>query len=298
MKFLITGGTGLIGKNIVQLLIKNNHHINILSRKKKDNSKNLSFFKWNPKRQTVDYDSINDVDVVINLAGENIFGLWTSSKKERILKSRVQSLQLLKKLIKHRPNKVKQIISASAIGIFPNSQEAVYDEDSELKGKTFLANIVEQWEKEIESFKEFRIAVTTIRIGMVFSELGGIIKVLRFILNSRILFLVGNGNQKISWIHIEDLSEIFYKLSLKNYNGLIHAVNNNPTTMLDLLKKLSYKYSFCFKIFTPNIILKSLFKVFFMKDFYDDIVNSSKNVVSTEMKKISHKFKYTELNDL
>ena len=105
-----------------------------------------SYFKWNPKRQTVDYDSINDVDVVINLAGENILGMWTSSKKERILKSRLQSLQLLKKLIKNRPNKVKQIISASAIGIFPNSQEAVYNEDSDLKGKTFLANVVKEWE--------------------------------------------------------------------------------------------------------------------------------------------------------
>ena len=87
-------------------------------------------------------------------------------------------------------------------------------------------------------------------------------------------------------------------LSLKKYNGLIHAVNSNPTTMLNLLKKLSDNYSFCFKIFTPNIILKLLFRVFFMKDFYDDIVNSSKNVVSVEMKKISHKFYYTEINDL
>ena len=68
--------------------------------------------------------------------------------------------------------------------------------------------------------------------------------------------------------------------------------------MLDLLKKLSDNYSFCFKIFTPNIILKSLFKVFFMKDFYDDIVNSSKNVASVEIKKISYQFEFTELNDL
>jgi len=298
MKFLITGGTGLIGKNIVQLLIKNNHQINILSRKTIDNSKNVSFFKWNPKRQSVDYDSINDVDVIINLSGENIFGLWTNSKKKRILKSRVQSLQLLKKLIKHKPNKIKQIISASAIGIFPNSQEAVYNEHSDLKGKTFLANVVEQWEKEIESFKEFKIAVTTVRIGMVFSEHGGIIKVLRFLSKSRVLFLIGNGNQKISWIHINDLSEIFYNLSLKNYNGLVHAVNSNPTTMLDLLEKLSDKYSFCFKIFIPNIILKSFFRVFCLKDFYDDIVNSSKNVASSEIKKISNKFEFTELNDL
>lgn len=298
MKFLITGGTGLIGKNIVQLLIKNNHQINILSRKKKDNSKHVSYFKWNPKRQTIEYDSINDVDVVINLAGENIFGLWTSSKKNKILKSRVQSLQLLKKLIKHKPNKVKQMISASAIGIFPNSDEIIYNENSDLKGKTFLANIVEQWEKEIESFEEFNIAVTTVRIGMVFSELGGIIKVLRMILKSRVLFLIGNGNQKISWIHINDLSQLFYKLSLINYNGLIHAVNNNPTTMLDLLEKLSDKYKFCFKIFTPNIILKSLFKFLYLNDFYADIANSSKNVISLESEKINYKFKYNDINDL
>jgi len=298
MKFLITGGTGLIGKSIVQLLIEKNHHINVLSRKRGEDTKQVRYYQWSPKNQTIDFTCIDDVDVIINLAGENIFGLWTKSKKKKILESRVKSLQLLKKLIKNRPNNVKQIISASAIGIFPNSQEIIFDENSTQKGNTFLANVVKEWEREIESLKAFKINVTTVRIGMVFCELGGIIKVLRLISKSRFLSFIGNGDQKISWIHLNDLTELFYKISQKNYNGLIHAVNNNPTTMLDLITNLTNKYKLKVKLFIPAIILKSFFRLLCLGDFYEDIANSNKNVVSKRINKVYPNLKYTSLKDL
>ena len=298
MKFLITGGTGLIGKSIVQLLIEKNHHINVLSRKRGEDTKQVRYYQWSPKNQTIDFTCIEDVDVIINLAGENIFGLWTKSKKKKILESRVKSLQLLKKLIKNRPNNVKQIISASAIGIFPNSQEIIFDENSTQKGNTFLANVVKEWEREIESLKAFKINVTTVRIGMVFCELGGIIKVLRLISKSRFLSFIGNGDQKISWIHLNDLTELFYKISQKNYYGLIHAVNNNPTTMLDLITNLTNKYKLKVKLFIPAIILKSFFRLLCLGDFYEDIANSSKNVISKRINKVYPKLKYTNLKDL
>ena len=298
MKFLITGGTGLIGKSIVQLLIEKNHHINVLSRKRGEDTKQVRYYQWSPKNQTIDFTCIDDVDVIINLAGENIFGLWTKSKKKKILESRVKSLQLLKKLIKNRPNNVKQIISASAIGIFPNSQEIIFDENSTQKGNTFLANVVKEWEREIESLKAFKINVTTVRIGMVFCELGGIIKVLRLISKSRFLSFIGNGGQKISWIHLNDLTELFYKISQKNYNGLIHAVNNNPTTMLDLITNLTNKYKLKVKLFIPGLILKSFFRLLCLGDFYEDIANSNKNVVSKRINKVYPNLKYTSLKDL
>ena len=298
MKFLITGGTGLIGKSIVQLLIEKNHHINVLSRKRGEDTKQVRYYQWSPKNQTIDFTCIDDVDVIINLAGENIFGLWTKSKKKKILESRVKSLQLLKKLIKNRPNNVKQIIAASAIGIFPNSQEIIFDENSTQKGNTFLANVVKEWEREIESLKAFKINVTTVRIGMVFCELGGIIKVLRLISKSRFLSFIGNGDQKISWIHLNDLTELFYKISQKNYHGLIHAVNNNPTTMLDLITNLTNKYKLKVKLFIPAIILKSFFRLLCLGDFYEDIANSNKNVVSKRINKVYPNLKYTSLKDL
>ena len=298
MKFLITGGTGFIGKSIVQLLIEKNHHINVLSRKSGEDTKQVRYYQWSPKNQTIDFTCIDDVDVIINLAGENIFGLWTKSKKKKILESRVKSLQLLKKLIKNRPSNVKQIISASAIGIFPNSQEIIFDENSTQKGNTFLANVVKEWEREIESLKAFKINVTTVRIGMVFCERGGIIKVLRLISKSRFLSFIGNGDQKISWIHLNDLTELFYKISQKNYNGLIHAVNNNPTTMLDLITNLTNKYRLKVKLFIPGLILKSFFRLLCLGDFYEDIANSNKNVVSKRINKVNPNLKYTSLKDL
>ena len=298
MKFLITGGTGLIGKSIVQLLIEKNHHINVLSRKRVEDTKQVRYYQWSPKNQTIDFTCIDDVDVIINLAGENIFGLWTKSKKKKILESRVKSLQLLKKLIKNRPNNVKHIISASAIGIFPNSKEIIFDENSTQKGNTFLANVVKEWEREIESLKAFKINVTTVRIGMVFCELGGIIKVLRLISKSRFLSFIGNGDQKISWIHLNDLTELFYQISQKNYHGLIHAVNNNPTTMLDLITNLTNKYKLKVKLFIPAIILKSFFRLLCLGDFYEDIANSNKNVVSKLINKVHPNLKYTSLKDL
>ena len=298
MKFLITGGTGLIGKSIVQLLIEKNHHINVLSRKRGEDTKQVRHYQWSPKNQTIDFTCIDDVDVIINLAGENIFGFWTKSKKKKILESRVKSLQLLKKLIKNRPNNVKQIISASAIGIFPNSQEIIFDENSTQKGNTFLANVVKEWEREIESLKAFKINVTTVRIGMVFCELGGIIKVLRLISKSRFLSFIGNGDQKISWIHLNDLTELFYQISQKNYHGLIHAVNNNPITMLDLITNLTNKYKLKVKLFIPAIILKSFFRLLCLGDFYEDIANSNKNIVSKSINKVYPNLKYTSLKDL
>ena len=298
MKFLITGGTGLIGKSLVQLLIEKNHHINVLSRKRVEDTKQVRYYQWSPKNQTIDFTCIDDVDVIINLAGEIIFGLWTKSMKKKILESRVKSIQLLKKLIKNRPNNVRQIISASAIGIFPNSQEIIFDENSTRKGNTFLANVVKEWEREIESLKAFKINVTTVRIGMVFCELGGIIKVLRLISKSRILSFIGNGDQKISWIHLNDLTELFYKISQKNYNGLIHAVNNNPTTMLDVITNLTNKYKLKVKLFIPAIILKSFFRLLCLGDFYEDIANSNKNVVSRRINKVYPNLKYTSIKDL
>ena len=157
--------------------------------------------------------------------------------------------------------------------------------------------MVEEWEREIESFKELKINVTTVRIGMVFSELGGIIKVLRLITRSKILFFVGNGNQKISWIHLNDLSKLFYQISLKNFDGLIHAVNNNPITMMDLITNLTDKYNLKFRVYIPDLILKLFFKVIFLGDFYDDIINSSKNIISKKIMKINLNFQYTNLKD-
>ena len=96
MKFLITGGTGLIGTRLSQLLIDNGHSVNILTRKiKNQDNSSLKYFVWNTSKKTVDNKCIDGVDVIINLAGSSVFSLWTKYNKKMILKSRLDSLSII-----------------------------------------------------------------------------------------------------------------------------------------------------------------------------------------------------------
>ena len=94
------------------------------------------------------------------------------------------------------------------------------------------------------------------------------------------------------------IGTFLYKISQKNYNGLIHAVNNNPTTMLDLITNLTNKYKLKVELFIPSLILKSFFRLLCLDDFYEDIANSNKNVVSKRINKVHPDLKYTSLKDL
>ena len=186
--------------------------------------------------------------------------VYGQNLRKKDIRFKVKSLQLLKKLINNKPNNVKQIISASAIGIFPNSKEIIFDEYSTQKGSSFLSNVVKEWEREIESLKAFKINVTTVRIGMVFSEQGGIIKVLRLITKSRFLSFIGNGDQKNFMDSFERSLRTFLQNIPKKLSWVNSCVNNNPTTMFDLITILTNKYKLKFKVFIPEVILKSFFR--------------------------------------
>ena len=122
MKFLITGGTGLIGNRLSKLLIDNGHSVNILTRKiKNQDNSGLKYFVWNTSKKTIDNKCIDGVDVIVNLAGSSVFSLWTKSNKKMILNSRLDALSTIYGLMQKKKNKVKRIISASAIGIYPVS---------------------------------------------------------------------------------------------------------------------------------------------------------------------------------
>ena len=101
MKFLISGGTGLIGTKLTTLLIDNGHSVNILSRRyRKSNNSRIEYFIWKPSEKVIDKSSIKGVDVIINLAGSSVFSFWTNNNKKKILNSRIDSLSTLYQIIK------------------------------------------------------------------------------------------------------------------------------------------------------------------------------------------------------
>ena len=162
MKFLISGGTGLIGNRLTEHLIDRGHSVNILTRNKTLKSLNdiKKIYFWDPSNFKIDTNCIENVDVIINLAGKNILSFWSEKTKKEILESRLNSVTTLTKLLNENDNTVKHFISSSATGIYANNINEIQDEYSETKSQSFLANVVEKWEKKVEELSELNILVS------------------------------------------------------------------------------------------------------------------------------------------
>ena len=297
MRFLITGGTGLVGSSLTNLLIENGHSVNVLSRKKINSNKtNLVFFLWNPSKKFIDKRCLIDVDVIINLAGSSVLSIWSKSVKDNILRSRIDALETIYNLLKNNKHKVKRIISASAIGIYRNNNIKIHDENTREISTSFLGRTVFQWESKINEFNKIKINVSVIRIGLVISEHGGMFKVLKSLNKLRISTLIDGGIQIQSWIHIDDLVNIFYFIAKNNINGVINAVSPKTYNFKEILKFISHinKKPF-FVINLPGFVPRFFFKILGLSDFYYDIIISNKNISSKKIQDLGYKFIHPSL---
>lgn len=241
MKVLITGATGLVGKEVVDLLLQNGVKINYLttSKNKIQYQPNYSGFYWNPEAGVIDENCLIGVSVIINLAGSSIAQKWTSKNKEDILESRILSANLLYNTLKHNPHQVTQVISASAIGIYPSHLTQLYTEDFTQYKDTFLSNVVLKWEDSINQIERLGIKVCKLRIGLVLSEHGGVLSQMVKPIKMAMGAPFGSGKQMQSWIHIKDLASIFLFVMQKHLKGVYNAVAPNPVTNKELVKAIA-----------------------------------------------------------
>lgn len=253
MKVLITGATGLIGSKLVKLCHNEGWIVNYLttSRNKLENKDNLKGFYWQPKNQEIDEACLEGVDAIIHLVGATVSKYWTSSYKREIINSRIQTTRLLFNTIKKGDYNIKQIVSASAIGVYPSSLTNYYDEDYPKTNPNFLGKVVEQWEETVDAFTFLNIDVTKMRIGLVLAEEGGalpkIVKPLKLGLGSAF----GSGKQWQSWIHIDDLTEMYMYVIKHKVKGIVNAVAPNPVTNQEFTKAIAKEVGM--PLWLPNI---------------------------------------------
>lgn len=254
MKILITGATGLIGSAITDLCREKGWIVNYLTtdKAKIKNASNYRGFYWDPKTNEIDTECFNGVNAIINLAGSSIGKRWTKSYKEQILSSRINSLNTLyDALEKLNPKEKISIISASAIGIYPSSLSNFYTENETKIDASFLGEVTEIWEKEIDKFQKLNCTVTKLRIGLVLSAGGGALpsmaKSVRMYLGSSF----GSGKQWQSWIHVDDMARMFLFVLENNLSGVYNGVAPNPVTNSKMLKELAKVLER--PLFMPNV---------------------------------------------
>ena len=263
MKVLITGATGLIGKVLIEKFFSAGIKVNFLTTKKSKihSTKGASGFYWNPAKKKIDLKCFDGVDSIVHLAGSRISKPWTKSNKKDILSSRIDSTRLLFLSLKNNIESfhIKNIVSASAIGIYPSEFEKIQTEKTNSTTNSFMERVVVAWEKEIENFTFFNIPVAKIRIGLVLSFSGGVLKALKIPTNLGLGTYFGSGEQGQPWIHINDLVEIFFKAYKDNWDGTFNAVAPYPVSQEKLTKTLakSLKRPF-FLPPIPKFLLKNL----------------------------------------
>ena len=289
MKVLITGATGLIGKEITELLLQNGIKIHYLttSKNKIQHQPNFTGFYWNPQTGVIDENCFLGVSAIIHLAGASIAKRWTKKYKQEIIESRVLSGNLLFSALKNNPHEVKQFISASAIGIYPDSLKNFYHEDFQNFDNTFLSNVVVKWEESANQIERLNIKVCKIRIGLVLSTKGGALKEILKPAKLGLGAPFGSGKQMQSWIHIHDLANVFLYAVQNNLSGIFNGVAPNPVSNQELTATVA-------KELNKSLILPNIPK-FLMELVLGEmhtILFESQNVDSQKLLNLGFEFEY------
>jgi uncharacterized protein len=289
---LIAGGTGLVGDRLSQILAQKGYKVMLLSRKKFNNGQ-IPVYEWDVDKGTIDENAILRADYVINLAGAGIADKrWTAERKKLIIESRTKSAALLLNTFKRLQHYPKAYLSAAAIGFYGDrSDDEILDEESSA-GEGFLSESCRAWENAIQTVAEHNIRTIALRIGIVLSTQGGALKETLKPMYLGIAGYFGAGKQYYSWVHIDDLCNIFIKgIEDEEMNGTYNAVAPNPVTNKDFTKILKK----VFHRFTLLLPIPAFFMRFLLGEM-SAVVLSSSIVSCAKLEQEGFVFQYPELS--
>ncbi|GIV42576.1 MAG: epimerase [Vicingaceae bacterium] len=261
---LIAGGSGLVGRHLTEHLLRKKYRIRWLSRNVRNIRKNdnLQVFLWEPGKNFIDKSALENVDVVINLAGQNIAGhRWTDDYKMKILASRVQSSHTLAYAIEKQKVKPELFIGASAVGFYGMliSDKIFYETDP--PANDFFGKTCSEWERSYRPFDKLCNQVAVLRIGLVLSDKGGFLPKAAIPVKWGLGMSISPGCQILPMIHIDDLCRIFeFLIENTQKAGLYNAVGDMQLTydeMVRILAKHFRRPLWSFRV--PEFVLKLIF---------------------------------------
>jgi uncharacterized protein (TIGR01777 family) len=284
-KILITGGTGLVGKRLTELLLQRSHEVMILSR----NPSSKNEYKWDVSSKYIDEKALENTEYIIHLAGAGIANKrWTKERKKVIIDSRVETANLIFNKIKELKTPLKGFISASGSNFYGAKTTNTIFEETDKAGNDFLGDVCQKWEQAAHQFSTLTIPVTILRTGIVLSKNGGALEKMK----TPIVSPLGSGNQYLSWIHIDDLCNVYIKSIEENFTGTYNTVSpefHTSTSFSKILAK-SIKRPYL-PIAVPGFLLKTVFGELAV------ILLEGSRLSAKKIEKKNFKFKYPLLKE-
>jgi uncharacterized protein (TIGR01777 family) len=296
MKILITGATGFVGKALTQKLLERGYQINILTRNADRAAKcfpgnKVQAFEWKNNLDLPPKEAFIGINGVINLMGENIAAKrWSDEQKRLLIQSRVDATKNLVTQIENTStNELDFFISSSAIGFYPTNLPAAIDEDSS-NGNGFLAKLCSDWENASSGLTKTKRRVI-IRTGVVLESFDGALKKMLPPFKLGAGGPIGNGEQMMSWIHLNDLVKIFvHATEDQKMNGIFNGVSPYPVSNLEFTKALGKALHRPAFFPVPQVALKLAFGEM------SSVILDSQKVVSKKLDQVGFQFDYPKID--
>ncbi|WP_170291713.1 TIGR01777 family oxidoreductase [Heliobacterium mobile] len=300
MNILVTGGTGYIGKALVESLADAGHQIWVTTRNKGEaamTKKSILSVPIPPSHERYPEDFLENIDIVVNLAGENIGGSrWTADVKKRIIDSRLQVTgQIIESCRHNRKAKrsyPKVLINASAVGFYGVHEQATFTE-ADGPGEGFLAEVCKEWENEARRGTHEGIRVVILRFGVVLAAGGGMLQKMGKPFQWGVGGVVGEGNQWISWVHRDDVIQVIERaITDERMQGPYNLCSPNPVTMQEMTRVLAEAIRKPAWTNMPSWAARLVFG-----EMADEMLLQGQRVIPANLEKLGYAFKYARLEE-
>ena len=254
--FAVTGASGLVGRRLCERLLERGDQVLRLVRRE---PANRDEHHWDPERGLLDATPLEKCQGVFHLAGESVGGgLWTASRKRRILESRVNGSRLLASSLAALASPPPVLVQASAVGHYGDAGDRWCHDDDPV-GEGFLASVVQQWEAAAKPAVDAGVRVVFARIGLVLASDGGALAQMLLPFKLGAGGVIGSGDQFMSWITREDLvSALLHLHENPDLSGPVNVVAPEPVTNAELTKTLGAALGRPTVIPLPGFVVKTL----------------------------------------
>lgn len=261
MNIVVAGGTGFIGKKLVERLLNAGHAVVVFSRhpaKMSMEHPHLTVETWDAKSLGQWSKHVDGADAVVNLTGELIAGKrWTQRQKMAILNSRVESTKILVDAMRLSSKKPSLLMNMSGVGYYGNVPGGEVSEASS-SGKDFLAHVCQQWEEAALKAAEFGVRVATPRLAVVLGDDGGAFQRLSLPFKFFSGGYLGTGKQWFPWVHRDDvINALVFVLEHPSVKGAVNLAAPEAVTMKSFCAILGRVMSRPSWTFVPSFVLRT-----------------------------------------
>lgn len=262
MRFIIAGGTGLLGRALIARLTGSGHDVIVLTRGPGGASGPVHEVPWAPDGSAGAWaGELDGAEAVINLAGAGIAGRrWTPARKELLRSSRLDSTRSLVAAIATTTSRPRVFVQGSAVGIYGADLSDDIRDESSSPGSDFLSELAVEWESAAHPVTDMGCRLVTVRTGIVLSLDGGALPPMARPFRIGVGGRIGTGRQFLSWITIDDwVSMVTWALHTATVHGPLNATAPAPVTNAEFSQALARALRRPNLFPVPSFVLRSLF---------------------------------------